>query len=62
MYELVRQRLPDAAVISIAHRPAVVGFHRRQLIVDPSSRRVASEAAPLDSAVRPSRADTVCAT
>jgi putative ATP-binding cassette transporter len=40
MYELIRQRLPEATVISIAHRPAVVAFHERQLTVDPESRRV----------------------
>ena len=41
MYELLRRLLPHATVISIAHRPAVVAFHDRQLIVDPDRRRVA---------------------
>ncbi len=41
MYELVRQGLPAATVISIAHRPAVLAFHDRQLIVDAERRRVA---------------------
>src|SRR5262245_4195649 len=47
MYELLRQRLPKATVVSIAHRPAVVAFHERQLVVDPSRRRVASESVPV---------------
>jgi putative ATP-binding cassette transporter len=46
MYELMRQRLPDATVVSIAHRAGVVAFHKRQLVVDPASRRVASEPVP----------------
>jgi vitamin B12/bleomycin/antimicrobial peptide transport system ATP-binding/permease protein len=46
MYELLRQRLPKATVVSIAHRPAVVAFHERQLVVDPLRRRVLSEAVP----------------
>jgi vitamin B12/bleomycin/antimicrobial peptide transport system ATP-binding/permease protein len=47
MYELLRQRLPKATVISIAHRPAVLAFHERQLVVDPARRRVASESVPV---------------
>jgi putative ATP-binding cassette transporter len=47
MYELLRQHLPNATVVSIAHRPAVVAFHQRQLVVDPSQRRVASEPVPV---------------
>jgi putative ATP-binding cassette transporter len=46
MYELLRQRLPAAAVISIAHRPAVEAFHGRRLVIDPDSRRVTSAPAP----------------
>jgi putative ATP-binding cassette transporter len=40
MYELIRQRLPHATVISIAHRPAVVAFHERQLLVDAEHHRI----------------------
>jgi putative ATP-binding cassette transporter len=43
MYELIRERLPHATVVSIAHRPAVAAFHDRQITVDPVSQRVASE-------------------
>jgi vitamin B12/bleomycin/antimicrobial peptide transport system ATP-binding/permease protein len=42
MYALLRERLPGAAVISVAHRPEVVALHRRQLVIDPISHRVTS--------------------
>jgi putative ATP-binding cassette transporter len=44
MYELLAERLPGAAVISVAHRPTVAAFHKRQLTIDPTSHRVASAA------------------
>jgi putative ATP-binding cassette transporter len=47
MYELLRRRLPKTTVVSIAHRPAVVAFHDRQLTLDPAGRRVLSEAVPV---------------
>ncbi|MSQ52081.1 MAG: ABC transporter ATP-binding protein/permease [Betaproteobacteria bacterium] len=31
LYNLLRERLPMAAIVSIAHRPAVAGFHERKL-------------------------------
>ncbi|HEY8612586.1 MAG TPA: ABC transporter ATP-binding protein/permease [Roseomonas sp.] len=31
LYRLLRERLPDTAIISIAHRPAVAAFHDRTL-------------------------------
>jgi len=43
MYELVRRHLPRTTVVSIAHRPAVVAFHDRQISVDPAAQRVVSE-------------------
>jgi putative ATP-binding cassette transporter len=43
MYELLRQRLPGATVVSIAHRSAVAAFHDRQITVDPAEQRVVSE-------------------
>jgi putative ATP-binding cassette transporter len=42
MYELMRRRLPGAAIISVAHRPAVLAFHDRQITIDPSSHRLAT--------------------
>jgi putative ATP-binding cassette transporter len=33
MYELLRERLPDATVLSIAHRSTAFAQHRRQLVV-----------------------------
>jgi putative ATP-binding cassette transporter len=44
MYELLAERLPGAAVISVAHRPTVEAFHKRQLIIDPAQHRVVSAA------------------
>jgi putative ATP-binding cassette transporter len=44
MYELLAERLPGAAVISVAHRPTVAAFHKRQLVIDPTLHRVASVA------------------
>jgi putative ATP-binding cassette transporter len=44
MYELLAERLPGAAVISVAHKPAVAAFHSRQLTIDPASHRVVSSA------------------
>jgi putative ATP-binding cassette transporter len=32
LYAMLRQRLPQAAIISIAHRPAVARFHARHLV------------------------------
>jgi putative ATP-binding cassette transporter len=32
LYRLLRERLPDTTVVSIAHRPAVAEFHERHLV------------------------------
>ena len=45
MYALLAERLPGAAVVSVAHRPEVVALHERQLVIDPSHHRLASAAA-----------------
>ena len=45
MYELLRQRLPGATVISIAHKPEVVALHRRSVVIDPASHRLTAVAA-----------------
>ena len=42
MYELLAQRLPNATLISVAHKPEVAASHRRKVVIDPSSRRLAS--------------------
>jgi putative ATP-binding cassette transporter len=47
MYELLRERLPRAAIVSIAHRPAVQEFHQRQLVIDPNTRSLSSTPAPV---------------
>ncbi len=36
LYALIRARLPDAAIVSIAHRPALAALHARQLEVQRS--------------------------
>jgi putative ATP-binding cassette transporter len=38
MYELLKARLPDATILSIAHRPAVAAYHDRRLAIDPKSQ------------------------
>jgi putative ATP-binding cassette transporter len=44
MYELLAERLPGAAVISVAHRPTVEALHKRQLVIDPATHRVVGSA------------------
>jgi putative ATP-binding cassette transporter len=38
MYRLITERLPNATVLSIAHRPEVAKYHRRRLSIDPDTR------------------------
>jgi putative ATP-binding cassette transporter len=42
VYDLVSQRLGQSAIVSIAHRPSVAGYHRRRLVIDPDKQRVQS--------------------
>jgi vitamin B12/bleomycin/antimicrobial peptide transport system ATP-binding/permease protein len=44
MYELLRERLPDAAVVSVAHRPEVFALLEKQVIIDTSTHRMATSA------------------
>ncbi|HYH43079.1 MAG TPA: ABC transporter ATP-binding protein/permease [Burkholderiales bacterium] len=37
LYELLRERLPQAAMVSIAHRPAVAEYHERRLKLVPGA-------------------------
>ena len=39
LYQLLEEQLPGATVISIAHKPSVLRFHRRRLLIDPERRR-----------------------
>jgi putative ATP-binding cassette transporter len=39
MYQLLAERLPNATVLSIAHRPEVAKYHRRRLAIDPEAHR-----------------------
>jgi putative ATP-binding cassette transporter len=38
MYQLLAERLPNATVLSIAHRPEVAKYHHRRLAIDPITR------------------------
>jgi vitamin B12/bleomycin/antimicrobial peptide transport system ATP-binding/permease protein len=47
LYKLLRERLPESAIVSIAHSPSVVAFHDRRLVIDPAARRLRTEAVAL---------------
>lgn len=48
MYELLAERLPKATLVSIAHKPSVLRFHDRRLVIDPDLRQArAAELAPV---------------
>ena len=34
LYALLRERLPDTSIVSIAHRPAVAAFHQRRVVLE----------------------------
>ena len=42
IYELLRERLPGSAIVSIAHRPAVAGYHDRKLLLLPGEGIISS--------------------
>ncbi len=48
LYALLKERLPGAAIVSIAHRPAVAAFHQRHLRIDPEHHTLVEDA-PTDS-------------
>lgn len=43
LYALLRERLPGATMVSIAHKPSVLAFHDRRLVIDPAARRLRTE-------------------
>lgn len=49
MYRLLKERLPETGIVSIAHRPGVAAFHDRGLRVDGASGMLV--AAPVETAV-----------
>ena len=51
LYELIRARLPETTVVSIAHKTAVRRFHDVVLAIDPATRRVRRE--PVTPAAAP---------
>ncbi len=46
LYRLIGERLPGCTIVSIAHKPSVLRYHERRLIIDPAARRVLSEPVP----------------
>lgn len=38
MYTLMAERLPDATMLSIAHRPEIARYHERSLAIDPETK------------------------
>lgn len=40
LYRVLRERLPNATVISIAHRPTVSAFHQRRLQLEPDRQAI----------------------
>ncbi len=54
VYELLAERLPDAHVISIAHRPAVAAYHERRWTLAPHEQG-ASRSRPRDGPRTPTR-------
>jgi len=49
LYTLLRERLPELTMISIAHRATVAKFHHRRLTLHPETRSIE------DGAVSPAR-------
>jgi vitamin B12/bleomycin/antimicrobial peptide transport system ATP-binding/permease protein len=43
LYGLLRERLSGATMVSIAHKPSVIAFHDRRLVIDPAARRLRTE-------------------
>ena len=43
LYELLLERLPEVTLVSIAHKPTVLRFHERRIVLDPEARSVRSE-------------------
>ncbi|MGQ0569233.1 MAG: ABC transporter ATP-binding protein/permease [Armatimonadota bacterium] len=44
LYGLVRERLPGATVVSIAHRSTVAAFHQRRMRIDPDRQAITASA------------------
>ena len=46
MYRTLIERLPNAAIVSIAHRPSVIPFHQGRLVIDKATGTVSTQ--PID--------------
>lgn len=53
LYQVLKKRLPNATLVSIAHRPSVAGFHERRLLFE---REVGKTGSLATSAVLPEAA------
>jgi putative ATP-binding cassette transporter len=51
MYGLLFERLPEVTVVSIAHKPSVVRFHNRRLIVERDTASVKLTRLPVPESV-----------
>jgi putative ATP-binding cassette transporter len=45
LYELIRQRLPETTVVSVAHRPSLASFHDTTLTLGATQERAGLAAA-----------------
>jgi putative ATP-binding cassette transporter len=43
LYGLLRERLPETTLVSIAHKSSTVRFHDRRLLIDPTTRTLAAK-------------------
>ena len=44
LYQLLKERLPTATLVGIAHKPGLARFHSRRLLIDPAAGSVRGEA------------------
>jgi putative ATP-binding cassette transporter len=42
IYRLLNERLPDVAIVSVAHRKSLEAFHDQTLFVEPAIERAAA--------------------
>src|SRR5205814_2059185 len=52
LYDVLRQRLPDATIVSIAHHPELAAYHQRQFALAPTNGHVALTPADVQADVQ----------
>lgn len=50
LHERLREHLPGVTLVSIAHKPSLLRFHDRRLVIDPQTRRARFEEMPATAA------------